>query len=182
MKLSIARIYYPVTTLGPGRRVGIWTTGCPRRCPGCISPELQDYDPGREVAVGDILAMIRRLPGGIDGFTVSGGEPFLHPAALHALVRGLADLNDDILIFTGFTLAELEEKDDPEIRGVLEKCAVLVDGPYVRELHCSAGLRGSDNQRIHVFKHREKYPAPEACERSLQTIVRDGAVITLGIP
>ena len=43
-KLSIARIFYPVKTLGPGNRVGIWTTGCLRGCQGCISPELQDYD------------------------------------------------------------------------------------------------------------------------------------------
>ena len=41
MELSIARIYYPVKTLGPGNRIGIWTAGCPRRCSGCISPELQ---------------------------------------------------------------------------------------------------------------------------------------------
>ena len=106
-KLSIARIFYPVKTLGPGNRVGIWTTGCLRECQGCISPELQDYDKEKELEVEAVLKMIRSITYPIDGFTISGGEPFLNPKALEALVRQLVEINDDILIYTGYTLDEI---------------------------------------------------------------------------
>jgi len=182
MKISLERIFYPLKTLGPGNRVGIWSTGCPRQCPGCISPELQRYDVNREVSVEYIMSMINTIPGSIDGFTISGGEPFLKPSVLNQLVHELAVINDDILIFTGYTYAELVEKNDPNIREILEICSVLIDGPYVQNLHCDNGLRGSSNQNIWVFKHKEKYEDIEDCKRNLQAIVRDGNIITLGIP
>ncbi|WP_461325238.1 4Fe-4S cluster-binding domain-containing protein [Bradyrhizobium diazoefficiens] len=37
IRISVSRIHFPVTTLGPGRRLGIWFQGCSIRCPGCIS-------------------------------------------------------------------------------------------------------------------------------------------------
>ena len=70
MKLSIARINYPVTTLGPGNRVGIWTTGCDRNCPGCISPELQPFDERRQLSPCEIVGIIKSVPGVIDGCTI----------------------------------------------------------------------------------------------------------------
>ena len=79
-------------------------------------------------------------------------------------------------------LTELQEEKDADISAVLSLCSVLIDGPYVEELHSSSGLRGSDNQTIWVFRHPEKYKEIETCERSLQMIVRDGNVITIGIP
>ena len=36
-RIALSRIHFPVTTLGPGRRIGIWFQGCSIRCPGCIS-------------------------------------------------------------------------------------------------------------------------------------------------
>ena len=70
--ISLARVYYPVKVLGPGSRVGIWLNGCHRKCPGCISPELQGYDPAKEVSVQDVIKMIMRIDSPIDGFTISG--------------------------------------------------------------------------------------------------------------
>lgn len=41
--MYIARILYPVEVLGPGKRIGIWFCGCPRRCEGCSNPELWEF-------------------------------------------------------------------------------------------------------------------------------------------
>lgn len=109
-KISLARIYYPVKVLGPGNRVGIWLNGCEKKCPGCISPELQIYDSAKEVSVQDIIQMVNRIDSQIDGFTISGGEPFYNPIALNALVTAISSISDDILIFTGYTLEELKKQ------------------------------------------------------------------------
>lgn len=37
MRMILSRLHFPVTTLGPGRRIGVWFQGCSIRCAGCIS-------------------------------------------------------------------------------------------------------------------------------------------------
>lgn len=181
-KISLARIYYPVKVLGPGYRVGIWMHGCNRGCPGCISPEMQLYDPFKEVAVSDIIQMVSSIHERIDGFTISGGEPFYDPDALNALVTSLSTINDDVLIFTGYTLEELQKYNDSSINSVLNTCAAIIDGPFVKELNEPLGLRGSSNQNYRIFKYHDRYAEIERAERTLQSVLYDKGVLTIGIP
>lgn len=181
-KLSIARMFYPVNTLGPGNRVGIWTNGCKRHCTDCISPELQRYDESKEYSSDEILSLINRIEKPIEGFTISGGEPFLKPVALAKLVLKLTEINDDIILFTGYTLTELKLLENPDVNTVIENCSVIVDGPYIQELNDNTGLRGSSNQRIWVFKHKEKYQDIDTMPRHLQTVVYGNGILTIGIP
>ena len=182
IKISLGRMYYPVKVLGPGNRVGIWMNGCDRGCNGCISPELQFYDRSKEVTINEIMQMIERIESPIDGFTISGGEPFYNPEALNALVQALSGICDDILIFSGYTFEELRAKNKESIDSVLNTCAALIDGPYVKELNDNIGLRGSSNQRIWIFKYPDKYTGIKFAERELQNIVYGGKVLTIGIP
>lgn len=182
IRISLARMYYPVRVLGPGERVGLWLTGCDRRCPGCISPELQPYDSTREVGIGAVREMIGRIGGQIDGFTVSGGEPFYRPRALRALTEMLYEISDDILIYTGYTLEELCAMQSPDVQAVLDRCAALVDGPYIRAQNDGIGQRGSANQRCRVFRYPEKYADLCTTERAVQTVVYGRSVLTVGIP
>lgn len=180
--ICLGRMYFPVKTLGPGNRVGIWTIGCNRNCKGCISPELRDYDESKKVTIEDILEMINRIEAPIDGFTISGGEPFFDPVALRFLVESLRILNDDILIFTGYTLEELRARNDEDIDTILDICSAIVDGEYIEELNDSKGLRGSSNQKIHIINHFDKYKNIEYAERQLQAVVYDGRILQIGIP
>ena len=180
--INLARMYYPVRTLGPGQRVGIWLAGCDRDCPECISPELKNPGSGTLVPIHEIMCHIRKISGTADGFTISGGEPFYSPHELRELVREITGITDDIIIFTGYTLKELRGLHDHDVDYILENISVLIDGPYVAELGCGTGLRGSSNQQIHVFKNEEKYRDIEQCERSMQVVVNGDRVITIGIP
>ncbi len=180
--VCLGRIYYPVRTLGPGNRVGIWTLGCERNCKGCLSPELRIYDKSREVSVEDVVRMIAQIKTEIDGFTISGGEPFYNPKALRLLVEALCVVNEDILIFSGYTLEELEGQNNRDINVVLDKCSVLVDGAYIEGLNDGKGLRGSSNQNYHIFKLFHKYEGIERAERKIQTVVFDSKVLNIGIP
>ena len=181
-KLSLARMYYPVTVLGPGERLGIWLCGCSRGCEGCISPELQHYDASREFSAQEIAGMIRASGLHPDGITISGGEPFYHPKALNELLKSLISLSDDIIVFTGYKLSELKGSGSEAVDEALGNIAVLIDGPYEAELNDGKGLRGSANQNIHVFKHPERYAGLETAERKLQTVYHNGRLLTIGIP
>ncbi len=182
MELSIARIYYPVKTLGPGNRIGIWTAGCPRRCSGCISPELQRAEAGREMTAEEILRLLAAITDPVDGITISGGEPFARPEPLSRLMRALAKRWEDILIFTGYTYEQLLAQNSAEVKTVLSLCAVLIDGPYIAQRNDGIGLRGSSNQRIHVFRDPEKYAGLAHAPRQLQNILFDDKIVTIGIP
>ena len=86
--MRAARILYPVETLGPGRRAGIWTCGCDRHCPGCANPELWDREAYGEMKPADIVRVIETLEregGAVDGITITGGEPFEQAEELAAL-------------------------------------------------------------------------------------------------
>lgn len=181
-KISLGRIYYPVKVLGPGCRVGIWLNGCKKACPGCLSPELQIYDKFKEVTVSEIMQMINSIDSHIDGFTISGGEPFYNPKALNALVQALVSVCDDILVFSGYTLEELKSQNNESINSVLNTCSALIDGPYMKDLNDNKGLRGSSNQKCYVFKYKDKYAEIEKAERVLQNILYSNKVITIGIP
>ena len=180
--MYIKRICYPVRTLGPGARIGIWTTGCARNCPGCISPELQDLRAGRDIPVERILTMMRRVNGEISGVTISGGEPFDQPEELCALVCAVeSEFTRDLIVYTGYRLEELRERRDPAVDRTLEHISVLIDGPYVDALNDGIGLRGSSNQRIHVFRDAERYRGMETAPRKVQSFSYDGQIVLVGI-
>lgn len=182
MPLRVARIYFPVKTLGPGQRVGIWTSGCNRNCIGCISPELQSVEAGQALSSQEIIEIINRIGSAPDGFTISGGEPFLQIEALCDLIEELVLVADDILIYTGYTLNELVERHDDRINRVISLCSAIVDGPYIDELNNGIGLRGSSNQKLYVFKHYERYCGLDTGKREVQTVLYGNKLLTIGIP
>lgn len=180
--MVIKHICYPVRTLGPGNRVGIWTSGCPRKCEGCMTPELQDPQNGREMTVREILRCLSAVPATIDGVTISGGEPFMQAKELRALAALISnEITDDIIVFSGYTLKELAEMNDPDVDSTLGSISVLIDGPYMDALNDGVGLRGSSNQQIYVFKHEEKYRHLNSQTRSIQSFRYGDNILLVGI-
>ena len=182
--MRIERALNYVTALGPGSRLAVWVNGCSRACPGCVSQRLQKVDERTEVDIEEYFFGYRT--DGIDGVTVSGGEPFEQTAELLHLVeyfrhRGVRD----ILVYTGFTLEELQARNDPDTTAVLARISVLIDGPYIAECDSGKGnLKGSDNQKIHFFDPTLR-PAYDACfceERAVQEFTLPGSLLAVGIP
>ena len=159
--MRVARILYPVTVLGPGRRIAVWVAGCKKRCKGCANPELWENGDFPEI---ELSALKRAIDGlmekanyEVDGITISGGEPFDQPEELLDFVEYLNEKTEDILIFSGHKKVGLEQQEVS--RRVLEKIAILVDGEYIEEENKGEVLRGSANQGIHILKEtfRERY-------------------------
>lgn len=180
--LNIGFYWFPVQTLGYGKRLGVWFQGCNKACKDCISPELKVHKEALKISAMDLLGLLAKdeKP---DGLTISGGEPFDQPEGLLSLVLCFKKLfNDDILVYSGYTLEQLKKKNSDAINAVLEEIAVLIDGPYEPDKNDGVGIRGSSNQRLCVFRHKERYRDLEKAERELQAVFADGRLWLLGIP
>lgn len=143
-RISISRIHFPVTTLGPGKRIGIWLQGCSIRCPGCISADTWATGNGT-TTVQEVLDAAVPWIREAEGFTVSGGEPFDQPAALSELLAGIRSLSKaDVLVFSGFKLEFLA----PHLRSMDGLIDALIADPFEQLEPQTLALRGSDNQRL----------------------------------
>jgi anaerobic ribonucleoside-triphosphate reductase activating protein len=183
--MNIARILYPVETLGPGKRVGIWLCGCSRACKGCSNPELWKKKRKYEISVDNVLMLVDKIASvnQVDGFTVTGGEPF-EQRELADLLRDLCAIQADIIVYTGFTLDELHALDSPAVRDALALTAVLIDGEYIEERNNNSPLTGSDNQIIHVLNtaYKDKYAEYLKGHRNqVQNFTTADGVISVGI-
>lgn len=142
--MYIARILYPVEVLGPGKRVGIWFAGCPRRCKGCSNPELWEMDERYHTTPETLSHLIATIAKDhkIDGFTLTGGDPMMQYDAIMTLLPYLLPYSHDILIYTGYRYEDLPH---------LPPIAALIDGEYIEEENVAHPLMGSRNQRLFLL-------------------------------
>lgn len=179
--MNIHRIYYPVLALGPGRRIGIWTRGCSRRCAGCMSPELWERDAACEISQPALQAALAHVLAArpVDGVTISGGEPLEQEDELMTLLAFLRDRQvEDILLYTGLTAGQLGPR-----AARLRQYATTVCGPYIKEENDGLPLRGSANQEI-LFaseRMRERYLPLLAGPRTVQPVAGSRELFLIGI-
>jgi organic radical activating enzyme len=102
------------------RQVFVRLARCDLRCAFCDTPESyptpetariqlraphgREERPANPLAVADLIAAVRRLddpPGVHAGVSISGGEPLLHPNAVHALAVGFRALGLAVHVETG---------------------------------------------------------------------------------
>jgi anaerobic ribonucleoside-triphosphate reductase activating protein len=148
--LRVYRVYHHSVIDGPGRRSVVQTAGCTLRCPGCYVPETHDPESGVALRISEAVELALDPRGEPrDGVTVLGGEPFLQPQALAALLRALKDRNQHITLYSGYTLEQLQSRQERMIDECLAFADILIDGAFVAALAKGAGeWRGSTNQRI----------------------------------
>jgi anaerobic ribonucleoside-triphosphate reductase activating protein len=185
MKVFLSRLHFPVTTLGHGRRVGVWFQGCSIRCAGCLSRDTWESTHG-ETTVQSVVDAIHPHLKAADGVTISGGEPFDQPDALEALLRWLRPrLAGDILVYSGYSIEQLT----PRLAGWDGLIDVLITDPYEQSAGQTLALRGSDNQRVHLRTElaRRRYPGlghqpRDATARALDVVMDGDTVWMAGIP
>ena len=87
--------------------------------------------------------------------TISGGEPFAQANELVELLNIIKEKKDlGVIIYSGYTLQQLKNKNDSDINKLLEFTDILIDGQYVDNLNDGISLRGSSNQKIHLLTNR----------------------------
>lgn len=165
---------------GPGLRFLIHTQGCTLGCPGCFNPGTHDPLGGELHPVSDLTQTIIASEG-IDGITVSGGEPLQQAPALAELLAAVRAAGLSVVLYSGYTRAEIGEM--PAGGPVLAATDVLIDGRYQADAPCHDGYRGSLNQQLHFLSDRygpaDFPPQPAAIEAEIGP---DGTVTVRGFP
>lgn len=187
MRLFLSRLHFPVTTLGPGRRIGIWFQGCGIRCPGCISADTWPHGLG-ETSVGGVMAAISPWLGEADGITISGGEPFEQLPALESLLTALRaefGARKDILLYSGRRWETLA----PRVTTWPGWADVIISEPFIESAPQTLAWRGSDNQVLHLLTDLGKslytnwLAAPrDALPKAMDVFLEDDTLWMAGIP
>lgn len=186
--LRIYQFQSLVSALGPGRRFGLWVQGCSIHCHGCMSRDTWDPGGGSSVRVVDLCMHLAESAAGIDGVTVTGGEPFDQPDALGELLRRLREetlrADQDVLVYSGYPLRTILHR----WRDHLAYVDALVSEPYRRLPTGQPALRwrGSANQRLTTFSdlglRRYAGAATESSHGELQVMVQQHSIRIVGVP
>lgn len=152
---KIAGIYWDDTAAAPGISLSVYFSGCHFHCPGCHNPEAQDFNYGRDydTDIRQEIAQKLKKNGVMRTLCILGGEPLNEENigdVLNLIGWCKLDYPDlKIYVWTGYTLEELEERDDDDVRAVLRNITFLIDGRYEQDKRdTTLPLRGSSNQRI----------------------------------
>ncbi len=165
---------------GPGSRFVVWMQGCTLGCAGCFNPTTHDAVGGREVTVAELAEQLRAARAtGVEGLSLSGGEPLQQAAAAAALLAEARALGMSTLAFSGYTIEEIRElPSGPEVLAGLD---VLIDGRYVARDRLASGLRGSANQRIQLLTARYSLAEVEATPVAEIRIGPTGDIVLTGV-
>lgn len=157
-KIRIAGIIEESIVDGPGIRFVIFFQGCNHGCKGCHNQSTHNLAGGYMIDEKEIISKIIENPL-LRGVTFSGGEPLLQAEKVKSLIEKIKEQgsNLDLMLYTGFTLEELESKslEEENIRYILENLDYIVDGPFIEEQRDLTLLfRGSKNQRFINLKEK----------------------------
>lgn len=179
---SIAQIVPETEAEGPGRRFALWFQGCPLRCPGCCNPEFLPFHGGRQRRVSEIISDLTEAK--VEGISLLGGEPFAHAIPAAAIARVARERNLSVMIYSGYTLQEIRNVNDPTVADLLSLTDVLVDGPYLRDQpETKRRWIGSANQVVHFLTDRYSPDNPIWSKpNTLEIRVRGKEIAVNGFP
>jgi anaerobic ribonucleoside-triphosphate reductase activating protein len=170
---------------GPGVRAVVWVQGCTLACPGCFNPNTHTNQPARVADVRELADTIARTEG-IEGITLTGGEPFQQARAVRALLRmvrrRMQETTLSVVVFTGYTWKEIK------LNAVACSCfeEVLVDvvllGRYQQgKPRTDWGLAGLPGKTIHFHTNRYTLADLRAVPDGEVRIAPDGTMTSTGI-
>ncbi len=160
-EIQVAATRKCTTQEGPGKRYAIWVQGCTLKCKGCFNPHFWNSRGGYSTTVEEIMRDIldsKVAHPDIQGVTFLGGEPFEQASELAILSRELQNNNLSVMVFTGYTMAELtniESTNNIRNMSFLNSIDLLVDGRFERDkVDTQRPWVGSKNQKFHFLSNK----------------------------
>lgn len=142
----LLRIVEDTVVDGPGFRTAVYGSGCNHRCKGCHNPHSWNKENGEQYMIQEVADKILMNP--VSDVTFTGGDPFYQAEAFGRLAELIKKRsNKKIWCYTGYCFEEVVRHSG--FRHLLSQIDILVDGPFIQDLH-EPGLlfRGSRNQRL----------------------------------
>lgn len=118
------------------------------------------------MSVQEIIEEIKSVKG-IEGVTLTGGEPLAQAEHLLPLCESIKSLGLSIVCYTGYILEDIAAGKIPYAREVLRYIDILIDGPFIEAEKAPLLWRGSKNQRVFFLSERYIH---------LKPLVRDGTM------
>lgn len=147
--MKVMNILHDSVVDGEGLRTIIFFAGCPHQCPGCHNPSSWHMQNGTDMNVEEV---VQEAMNPLTDITLSGGDPFFQAKEVKLVAKRLKSLGKHIWAYTGYTLAELQEKGSSDQQELLSYCDVLVDGRFIiGQKDSTLPFRGSANQTIHYL-------------------------------
>lgn len=148
--MKVMSIHHDSVVDGEGLRTVVFFAGCPHFCKGCHNPKSWNIRNGTDMTMEEIRDEILSNP--LTDVTFSGGDPFFQADEVKHLAKELKKYGKNIWIYSGYTLADIEEHSNPSFQELLGFCDVLVDGPFILDKKdLTLTFRGSSNQRIIIL-------------------------------
>lgn len=169
MLARLAGIQKDTIVDGPGIRLSLYFQGCSHCCPGCHNPETHDPAGGSSFSTGELISLVDNCPG-IDGVTLSGGEPFEQAAAAATMAAAIEERALNLVLYSGYYFEELLAKSikDHHVKALLKSGWLLIDGPFIEEeKDLTLAFRGSRNQRLIDLPRSMAASVPVIFERKL---------------
>ena len=140
MLLNINSIRECTESEGIGKRFAIWTQGCMKRCRNCCNTHMQPIIKKHIVDCDDIIKQIQysKTNYNIEGITLLGGEPVLQSKGLSYIAKWCRENDLSVILFSGYTLEEINTSNFDGALELLKYTDVLIDGEYIDELYDEA--------------------------------------------
>lgn len=180
------RALAPVSTLGPGSRLGLWVQGCTLACPGCASQDTWDTSRGSWWSVGRLVGVVEQeiQRSGITALSVTGGEPLQQADAVAELLRAVRPLltgGVPVLLFTGYAPTAARAR----APWLDELCDVVIAGRYRPELAGPHALVATSNQTVLCRDdsvRQEFMQWQDSVPNRLEVTVDDHDLYLVGVP
>lgn len=177
---NLANIESPSQIYGPGDRFVIWLQGCTLACKGCWNTAMWAHKENELIERQTLFNQIMNTTD-IVGVTFLGGEPLQQTDNLLWLMEQLSEEGLDIMLYTGYELAEIQACSDKQY--IFDFVDILISGRYQHDLRNTNLLwRGSENQKINFLTPKYNEISTSECNQVEIQIGEFGELSVFGYP
>jgi len=132
--MNYSTIKYNDDSLRLGVRTVLSVCGCNHDCLSCDSPLLCDPNYGQEFTRNTLTDIVKSLDNdNVNGLVIKGGDP-LYPqnresiCSLTRTLKAIFGKAKSIILYTGYTIQEIQSFDDPYTNELLNYIDIIIDG------------------------------------------------------
>jgi anaerobic ribonucleoside-triphosphate reductase activating protein len=167
---------------GPGKRAAIWVQGCDKRCMGCCNPRYLKIEERQLIAASELSekVLFAAEQHKLEGISLLGGEPFLQAQGLAEIALAAQTSHLSVMVFSGYTYAELLKNNFPGTSELLANTDVLVDGAYeINNKDIKRQWVGSRNQNFKYLGnfYNASIESPNNVQRKMEWRITKGGQI-----